>query len=560
MIFCGLTANAQDGVKNNPDEAEYFIKGKFNIQKNAQGEVEYTLTNVSTKGITFDMKDVFEGALKDKSKEQILFEFENAKTDYNGGFENRDNRLQYWRKVSGIWQPDTETDQGGKDTTINSYFNIMLVLDCSNSLGSDFNSVKRSAEQFIEKLYKVAPDGNVRVGIIGFSTINNANNHAQKITPLNYVTKDIMIDSIREFPKGNGTALYYSLDQAVRYLEEDSRSIKEDDYLGSYIITFTDGIDQQSHDYNRDIFTADEYYENIKPILQGINRTKIYNKNIEHTIIALRGTDIPDAMVSKFEGDLRALCDEYIPLTNINELSRTFSQKAEDLINKSTKLQCYVSMGFQGEVGWTFGKNEPVVEEPIEVKKQNRFFLGINAGVGGGLHRGHDWNTGVEEYPSLQYSLGLDMSFPINRTLSLGAFASVGMETSKVVNNPTDKIDVSIGPLVTLNFKNKSVFLIGAGLNVCNHSQIPFFDVFGEPYAIMENDKFFNIGVTSRIGCQFPSKFYIMGEFIFNDARNMDGNLRFWASCYDYSEYYYEYVDFHCKNVAVLIHFGYRIF
>ena len=202
-------------------------------------------------------------------------------------------------------------------------------MDCSNSLGSDFNSVKRSAEQFIEKLYKVAPDGNVRVGIIGFSTINNANNHAQKITPLNYVTKDIMIDSIREFPKGNGTALYYSLDQAVRYLEEDSRSIKEDDYLGSYIITFTDGIDQQSHDYNRDIFTADEYYENIKPILQGINRTKIYNKNIEHTIIALRGTDIPDAMVSKFEGDLRALCDEYIPLTNINELSRTFSQKAD---------------------------------------------------------------------------------------------------------------------------------------------------------------------------------------------------------------------------------------
>ena len=206
-----------------------------------------------------------------------------------------------------------------------------------------------------------------------------------------------------------------------------------------------------------------------------------------------------------------------------------------------------------------------IVDESLDgmkkkTKKQNRFFLGINAGVGGGLHRGHDWNTGVEEYPSLQYSLGLDMSFPINRTLSLGAFASVGMETSKVVNNPTDKIDVSIGPLVTLNFKNKSVFLIGAGLNVYNHSRIPFFDVFGETYAIMENDKFFNIGVTSRIGCQFPSKFYIMGEFIFNDARNMDDNLRFWASCYDYSEYYYKYVDFHCKNVAVLIHFGYRIF
>lgn len=571
MILCGLTANAQDGVKNNPDEAEYFIKGKFNIQKNAQGEVEYTLTNVSTKGITFDMKDVFEGALKDKSKEQILFEFENAKTDYNGGFENRDNRLQYWRKVSGIWQPDTETDQGGKDTTINSYFNIMLVLDCSNSLGSDFNSVKRSAEQFIEKLYKVAPDGNVRVGIIGFSTINNANNHAQKITPLNYVTKDIMIDSIREFPKGNGTALYYSLDQAVRYLEEDSRSIKEDDYLGSYIITFTDGIDQQSHDYNRDIFTADEYYENIKPILQGINRTKIYNKNIEHTIIALRGTDIPDAMVSKFEGDLRALCDEYIPLTNINELSRTFSQKAEDLINKSTKLQCYVSMGFQGEVGWTFGKKEPVVEykpepliykpEPIKVKKQNRFFLGINAGVGAGLHRGHDWYIALEKYSSFQYSLGLDMSFPINRTLSLGAFASVGMETSKVVEVPIHKIDVSIGPLVTLNFKNKSAFLFGAGLNIYKHSEIPLFNEYGEkiPGIAMIND-IFNIGISSRIGWQFPSKFYIMGEFIFNENRNRGNNDYIKYGDDFYQNIFYSPGEFFCVNIAVLLHFGYRIF
>ena len=71
MIFCGLTANAQTKVLQTPDEAEYFIKGNLNIQRNSKGNIEYTLTNVSTKGITFDMKDVYEGTLNDKIKERI---------------------------------------------------------------------------------------------------------------------------------------------------------------------------------------------------------------------------------------------------------------------------------------------------------------------------------------------------------------------------------------------------------------------------------------------------------------------------------------------------------
>ena len=536
MIFCGLTANAQTKVLQTPDEAEYFIKGNLNIQRNSKGNIEYTLTNVSTKGITFDMKDVYEGTLNDKIKEQILFEFENAKTDYNGGFENRDNRLQYWRKVSGIWQPDTETNQGGKDTTFNNYINIMLVLDCSNSLGSDFDSVKSSAKQFIERLYRVAPNGNIRVGIIGFSTINNADKHALEIYPLDYSSKDIMINRIENFPQGNGTALYYSLDQAIKYLEDNSKTIKEDDYLGSFIITFTDGIDQQSHDYDRDIFTADEYYENIKPILQGINRTKIYNKNIEHTIIALRGTDIPDAMVKKFEGDLKTLCDEYIPLTNINELSRTFSQKAEDLINRSTKLQCFVSMGFQGEVGWTFGSVKK------EIKKQNKIFLGINAGMGAGfysyslessdsfnLHHLHESEEGGDF--SIPFNAGVDFAFRLTDSFYLGAYGSIGMLPWDEDDN---RLSPSFGLLTLFNQKNEKAIIIGAGTCIPNFS---------------------TLGMNFRIGYKFKNNLYLFGEF----------------TTYSYSSSWinYKYVD-DCKfeiinlldksSTSFFLHFGYRIF
>lgn len=560
MLLCGMTANAQTKVLN-PDEADYFIKGNLNIQKNASNEIVYTLTNVSTKGITFTMKDVFEG--EETEREEIEFDFANATTTYPGGFEN--NRLNYWRfdEYEQIWIPESEVRQGEMQNTINKYINIMLVLDCSHSLGDGYNVVKSSAKGVIDRLYSASPNGNIRVGIIGFSKIGLTDKQTYRITALNSTTRDNMKEFINNFEKDEdkrkGTALYYSLDKSIEMLENDSKLIKEEDYSGSYIITFTDGLDQQSQNIDKDILTSDKYYKHIRPLLQGDARKKIYNKNITHFVRSLKGNDITsDKLEAKFDNDLKAICDDYDKLQNINELSNAFSHILDNLIKKNLELQCFVPKAFEGKVGWTF--DEKIIVDIPHPKKENKFFLGINAGVGTGIHRGHDWNTGVEEYPSLQYSLGLDMSFPINRTLSLGAFASVGMETSKVVNNPTDKIDVSIGPLVTLNFKNKSVFLIGAGLNVYNHSQIPFFDVFGEPYAIMENDKFFNIGVTSRIGCQFPSKFYIMGEFIFNDARNMDDNLRFWASCYDYSEYYYKYVDFHCKNVAVLIHFGYRIF
>lgn len=90
MVLCGLTANAQIKVLQTPDEAEYFIKGDLNIQRNAQGEVEYSLTNVQNQGIDFKKQSIFKGKVTDK--EDVVFSFEDATTDYPGGFEG--NALQ----------------------------------------------------------------------------------------------------------------------------------------------------------------------------------------------------------------------------------------------------------------------------------------------------------------------------------------------------------------------------------------------------------------------------------------------------------------------------------
>ena len=436
MIFCGLTASSQTKVLQTPDEAEYFIKGDLSIQKGADGKPEYTLTNVQTKGIDFKMQDTFKGKVTDK--EDVVFSFEDASTDYPGSFKN--NVLQYWRfdDYEKIWQPESEVRQGSLENTTNKYMNIMLVVDCSSSLGSDFNIVRNNTLYFVEQLYNASPYGNIRLGIIAFSSIKETK--VLDIRALNNSTKRDIDSFIRSLSTHNGTALYYSMDKALEMLEDDSEQyIKSNEYLGSYLITFTDGIDQQSQNFDKDIFVAEDYYNYIRPILKDNNtRKKIYGRNIETRILSVKGNDITSAKLEeKFDNDLKAICDNYTKMRNINELQNEFANISKLLIDKSMQLQCYVPMGFRGRVGWTFSsvKKEPVVEykpEPIKIKKQNKIFLGINAGVGAGFlsyisepYYEEGFYEGTEFL--IPFNVGTDFAFRLTDSFYLGAYGSIGM-------------------------------------------------------------------------------------------------------------------------------------
>lgn len=62
--------------------------------------------------------------------------------------------VKMWKKMNGAWQQNSEFTQGS-NTAVNEEYKsaiIMMVLDCSNSLGGDFQSVKGAARQFIETL------------------------------------------------------------------------------------------------------------------------------------------------------------------------------------------------------------------------------------------------------------------------------------------------------------------------------------------------------------------------------------------------------------------------
>ena len=63
-------------------------------------------------------------------------------------------KLKLWRKISSGWQPDGEFTPENSSDVIEEKSSalIMLVLDCTSSLGNDFNNMKQGALRFIETL------------------------------------------------------------------------------------------------------------------------------------------------------------------------------------------------------------------------------------------------------------------------------------------------------------------------------------------------------------------------------------------------------------------------
>lgn len=83
------------------------------------------------------------------------FVFENLKkTDDSFITEIDKQRLKLYRQISTGWEPETEFDNNNQSQVIEEQSSalIMLVLDCTTSLGSQFSSLKTGAKRFVETL------------------------------------------------------------------------------------------------------------------------------------------------------------------------------------------------------------------------------------------------------------------------------------------------------------------------------------------------------------------------------------------------------------------------
>ena len=104
------------------------------------------------------------------------FVFEQLEKKNGQGYITEDdrNRLKLYRRISTGWEPETEFDNSNQSSIVNEQNSalIMLVLDCTTSLGSQFSSLKVGAKNFVETLVNANSGGG---GLTRFTVSVSAN-------------------------------------------------------------------------------------------------------------------------------------------------------------------------------------------------------------------------------------------------------------------------------------------------------------------------------------------------------------------------------------------------
>lgn len=128
------------------NESQCYIEGTY-IRNGGKGQltdIRYIgLQCISGIAVTASTEGIFD-----------LFLFQNL-TDQNGTQISTDYVKQWnWLESTSQWQYNSEFTPSGNTQVVNEYKSamIMLVLDCSSSLGSDFVNMKTAANGFIETL------------------------------------------------------------------------------------------------------------------------------------------------------------------------------------------------------------------------------------------------------------------------------------------------------------------------------------------------------------------------------------------------------------------------
>ena len=126
--------------------SQCYIEGTY-IRTNGKGQ----LTDIRYVGL-----ECKSGVAVTASSEGIfdVFAFRDL-TDLNGAQISTDYVKQWnWLESGSQWQYNSEFTPSGNTEVVNEYKSamIMLVLDCSSSLGSDFVNMKTAANGFIETL------------------------------------------------------------------------------------------------------------------------------------------------------------------------------------------------------------------------------------------------------------------------------------------------------------------------------------------------------------------------------------------------------------------------
>lgn len=167
------------------------------------------------------------------------------------------------------------------------------------------------------------------VGIIGF----NKELNVKTLKILNDYTKDDMKDFIDDLSMDNGTILYHAVNTALDKLEAVA---PPEDLINVSIITFTDGQDQGSYEWNSNYNSGPEY---LSAINSRIKRLKIGENEIPISAYAIgaKGADVVDE--ESFRQNLAKLSSDpqhnVFLVNNMNQVGVIFANIAQELYQQS---------------------------------------------------------------------------------------------------------------------------------------------------------------------------------------------------------------------------------
>ena len=123
------------------DKAKYYIEGQL-ATPTKTGQ-PWKLYNIRSQGISFTDNDTIYGHDTDKGVQLV---FDHAATTHPQGF-GCGMKFYRWQNNSGRWQVDSEVEDAQAAFSQQKVMSIMLVLDCSSSIGSsDFVKLQTKAQ------------------------------------------------------------------------------------------------------------------------------------------------------------------------------------------------------------------------------------------------------------------------------------------------------------------------------------------------------------------------------------------------------------------------------
>ncbi len=483
VAFSATSFSQRSDWRIHPDDAEYKICGNFQTTFIDTGDPIYKLTEVNPVGFLFPIHDKYYGGQTNHGN--IFFTFDSV--TFVGSPDLDNVALWTYDETLNKWVADIETEKSV--SMIDQEMTVMLVLDCSSSLqrkGSNgLDDVKNSAKSFIDVMLNASKTGNIHIGIIGFSSMKETRQLAMQ--PLTSSSAKEMKNFINSFEQGNGTALYKSFEDAIDITKEYVKQLNN--FAGSAIVTFTDGLDNGSNNFAKRIGSKQMYFKYLQE--EVLDQTIGDYPFQSYTIFVPGGDDVKDPVVEKkIIEELKILAKQdkhFFVVDKTSELDHQFRLIANSLIENWKSLSCFISSGHNGKVCWTFGTQSGK-------KDDAPLLLGLNLASGVPVGFWHDNNN----YAGLDIQLGFDFAYPIKDNFALGCYASAGGgSVASYYNNFMSYIlKISLGLFMEFGDLRESPFMLGispfAGFGLC--------------------DDWIVIPLEVRFGRVFSNNWYVMGE------------------------------------------------